>query len=199
MGCRGYTMKGRIINRNHEYYGSVINVEFLNNELIAGRITDKDEIIAAEFQEIEFIFEAVWEEKLIKNRDLLNIRKPKEASYYMYKVLIQSIEEHLDEEIETISVVSDKNSLSRDVWIKDIRIVVNTRVLYISMTGVRYENIFDVRVKDLDKEEFIEECTEKLNQMTNGLSKYIKRINGLKKTIHMLKYDKITNNIQINT
>ncbi|EYE89024.1 hypothetical protein Q428_04970 [Fervidicella metallireducens AeB] len=190
-------MKGRIINKNHEYYDSVINVEFLNSELIAGRVSDNGEIVAAEFNEVEFIFEARWEEKLIKNRDILNIRKPKEASYYMYKVLIQSIEEHLGEEIERVSVVSDKNSSSRDVWIKDIRIVVNSRILYISMTGVRYENVFDVRIKDLNKEEFIEECTEKLNEMTNGLSKYIKRINGLKQTIQMLKYDKITNNIQI--
>lgn len=184
-------MRGRINLDTHEFYDAIFNINYLTFEMAAGQDMETGSIVAADFENIDFIYDSPWEEKIIKNREILNINKPKEASYYMYFILISAIEEHIKGEIRELQILSDIDNKSNNRWVKKIKIAANGRPVVVNISGKKYSNDFDVRTTDMDKEEFILECQNEIGRMQNGLRLYTKRLNGLMYTIQLIKNDKI--------
>lgn len=177
----------------HGLYNCKFEVGFLSYEMAAGRDTVSGSVVAAEFEDIDFIYDEAWEEKIIKNRNILNINKPKEASYYIYFILISAIEEHIKEDINELQILSDTDNHSKNMWVKRIELSANGSPIRINISGKKYTNSFDVRTTDIDKEEFILDCEEEIKKVQSGLKLYTKRLNGLMYTIQLIKNDKITN------
>lgn len=184
-------MKARIIEKKHEFYDSTFEVAFLSYDNAAGRDIKTKEIIAAEFDDIEFIFDANWEEEIVRNREILNVKKPKKASYYMYFILLKSIMEHVKSDIDELLILHDNEYDSKKVWIKRIVASVNGNPININITGQYYSNKFDIKITDVDNEVFIEECMEEIKKLQIGLRKDAKRINKLVNTIKYIKGEKV--------
>lgn len=187
-------MKGRVKLDAHEFYNSVFDIGFLSFEMAAGQEERTGSVVAAQFEDVDFIYDAPWEEKVIKNREILNIKKPREASYYMYFILISAIEEHIKAEIDELQILSERDSLSKNMWVKKIKLAANGIPVVINISGKKYSNEFDVRTVDMERQEFVKECEEEIEKAQNGLRLYTKRINGLMYTIQLIKYDKNSNN-----
>lgn len=189
-------MKARVIQTKHEFYDCTFEVAYLSYENIAGRDLKSGDIIAASFDEVEFKYDANWEENVIRNREILNIKKPKKASFYMYYTIIKSIEEHIGIDIDELLILDDKELNSKKVWIKKIIIAANCNPIAINITGQNYSNKFDIKLTDMNQEEFINECQSEIVKLQIGLKGYAKRINGLVNTIQSIKGEKMYTSTQ---
>lgn len=190
-GIRGDVMRAEIIEKQHAFYKSIFNVCFISGDAVAGVKTDSKDVISASINEVSFIYDSPWEEKVMANREILNIKKPKEASYYIYYVLLKSIEEHTGGKIEHIIVVDDVEDISKNIWNKRIKAVISGHPIQIDIAGKKYENTFDIRINDMNKDVLLEECQNEIEKLKIGLDLYTKRLNGLMYTIQSLKNDEM--------
>lgn len=190
----GDKMRAKIIADNHEYSGAEFRISFLSYDMAAGTLPETGGIVAAAIEELEFIYDADWEKKIINNREVLNIKKPREASYFMYSAVIQSIEGHLGEELGELVIIEDKDSSLKNTWMKNITILANGRPVNVNITGKKLSNSFSITAVDMKKDEFLEKCEREVGKLQNGLKKYTKRLNGLVYTIQLIKNDNITEN-----
>jgi hypothetical protein len=189
-------LKARVTEPKHEFYGCEFEVAYLSYENTAGKDLKTKDIIAAGFDEVDFIFDANWEEEIVRNREILNIKKPKKASYYMYYALIKSIEGHIGLCIKDLLILDDNELDSKKVWIKKIIAAANNKPLVINITGQNYSNKFDIKLSYMDNQEFIKECGEEIDRLQIGLKKYRKRINGLMNTVKSIKDEKVYTSTQ---
>ena len=189
-------MKARVIQLKHEFYDCIFEVAYLSYENIAGRDSKSGDIIAASFDEVKFKCDTNWEESIIRNRDILNIKKPKKASFYMYYAIIKSIEEHIGLGIDELLILDDNELDSKKVWIKKIIAAANSNPIAINITGQNYSNKFDIKLTDMNKEEFIKECQSEIVKLQIGLKGYEKRINGLMNTVQSIKGEKMYTSTQ---
>lgn len=181
-------MRAKIINKDNNLYNREIIVCYLRTDKIAGIDIVTKKPVVMPYEDIELKFDNDWEEKVINQRDILEIKKPDEASNYMYYAILNSIEEHIGEEISELIVVEDKDmSSKKKLWIKTIMAFVNGSPIKINMSGQRYSNVYDIRISSVDKDEFVDYCQTESNKLENGLLMYTKRLNGLMYTIDSLK------------
>jgi hypothetical protein len=176
-------LKARIVDPEHQLYNEIFNVSFISVDTAAGIDIQTGEIIAASFDDIEFIYELPYEEEIIKHREILSIKKPREASFAMYSVILNCMEEFIGGDIESIVIVNDVDSKSKKVWVKHINAAVNGIPISIDISGKKYDNVFDIKVSDINKDEFIFSCEREICKVQNGLKLYTKRLNGLMYTI----------------
>lgn len=184
-------MKARVIDAKHEFYGCTFEVAYLSYANAAGYDIKSRNIISAGFEEIEFIYDADWEKEIVKNREILNIKKPRKASYYMYFILIKSIEEHIGMGINELLILKDNEYDSKKVWIKKIGASVNGNPININITGENYSNKFQIKITDVENDLFIKDCMEEIERLQIGLKRDAKRINGLVKTVKSIKGEKV--------
>jgi hypothetical protein len=193
-------MKARVIDQSHEYFDTVFNVKYLSYDRLAGVDTIYGDIVAAGFDEVEFYYDAPWEEEIIKSREILNIKKPKKASYCMYYMIIKAIEEHIGENIRDITVVDTREADMNKVWIKNVYAAVNGYTILINIVGKNNCNCFDIKISNINMEEFINCCETEIIKLKIGLDTYTKRINGLQYTIQSLRENKLyTCTLELNT
>lgn len=171
--------------------GAEFNISFLSYEMAAGREEGSDNIIAAAIEDIDFIYDSAWEKKIIENREILGIKKPKDASYFMYSAIVQAIEGHIGENIKEFVIIEDKDSVLKKAWMKKITALVNGRAVVINITGKRLSNTFSITASDVEADEMLNICERESNKVQNGLKKYTKRLNGLMYTIQLIKNDKL--------
>jgi hypothetical protein len=180
-------MKCRVISENHTHFNVIFDVRFLSYNLV--RVLDKttNNKLDIGFEDVEFLCDAAWEEELIKYRDVFNIKKPEEASYYFYYAVLKSLEAHVGSNIENMVVINDNDLASKRVWIKKAEALVNGRPVIIEVTGKKKCNNFDIQITDIDKEDFLRDCEKELEKLKIGLQDYTKRINGLMYTMHQVE------------
>lgn len=184
-------MKAIVIVPDHEFYDCMFEVSCLSYDNAAGRDLKTGDIVAAGFEQLKFIFDDAWEKEIIENREILYIKKPRKASYYMYYALVKSIEAHINEELFELIVLDEKDIDSKKVWMKSIKASANNKPLTINITGKNYSNKYDIRITDGDREEFIKECRTEIERLQIGLKRDVKRINGLVDTIKDMKNEKV--------
>jgi hypothetical protein len=114
----------------------------------------------------------------------------------MYYAIIKSIEEHTGINIDELLILDDKELNSKKVWIKKIITAANSNPIAINITGQNYSNKFDIKLTDMNKEEFIKECQSEIAKLQIGLKKYEKRIDGLIKTVQSLNEEKMYTSTQ---
>jgi hypothetical protein len=184
-------MKCRVVSENHAHFNVIFDVRFLSYNLIRGLDKNTLNKIDVGFEDVEFIFDAGWEEELVKCRDMFSIKKPDEASYYFYYAVLKSLEAHVGGGIENMTVIKEHDLASKRVWIKKAEALVNGRPVIIEITGKKKCNTFDINITDIDKEDFIHDCEKELEKLKIGLQDYAKRINGLMYTMQQMEDNKV--------
>lgn len=135
------TLKGR---------KTLFDVLFLTEEEIYAINKKNNQKKVFKYSEVKFNFDAEWEEELIKHREILAIKKPRCASFYMHYAILIAIKEHINEEIKSIAIIEDGDGTFKKGFLKDIKCIVNLRGININVSGNAYKNIFDIKVADLD-------------------------------------------------
>lgn len=187
----GDKLKAKVIKPDHEFYDCTFEVAYLSYENIAGRDSNSGDIIAANFDEVEIKCDTSWEEIIIGNREILNIKKPGKAPFYMYYAIIKSIEEHMGTSINKLIILDDKEFITKKVWVKKIIVAANENPIAINIVGQNYSSKFNVSLTDMNKEDFIMKCQSEIVKLQIGLDAYEKRINGLINTVQSLKEEEM--------
>lgn len=183
---RGDIMKARILYESHPNYNCIINVIHISLDGVMGMLSSGEKVMAP-FDEVQLIYDNDWEKKIMKHRDILEVKRPLKASLYMYYAIIESIEKHIGGEIEDISVLKEVDNEFKKVWNKRIYGAVNGKPIGIEIGANNYSNTFDIKIRDIDEETFIEKCQDEINDLKIGLELYTKRINGLMYTMKKVK------------
>lgn len=189
-------MRARVIDPKHEYYDCSFIVSYLSYNNIAGRGRDSRDIIAATFDEVEFLFDNGWEEEIVNSREILNIKKPKKASYYMYYAILKSIEAYVGSQDLDLFILEETEIASKKVWTKKIIAYAGFHPIQIDVTGQNFINRFDIKVADMDSKDFICECRREKEKLEIGLKDQAKRINGLNYIIENVNNDKVYTSTQ---
>lgn len=182
---RGDRMRAKIVLKDNLYYGRIIKVSLLSFDRVAGMLNPLNKI-DLKFNDVEFIFDEPWERELIENRWVLNIKKPQMASHYIYYAIIKSVKEHIGENIDEIMVLKDVDNKFKGAWEKRVYAAINNKPIAINISGKDYINSFQIKIMDIEREEFIKRCFEEIEESKNGLKMYTKRLNGLMYTINKI-------------
>lgn len=179
-------MKAKIIYKNHPNYNCIINVFHISLDGVTGKLSQGERIMAP-FNKVQLIYDAKWEEKIMMHKDILGIKRPPKAPLYMYYVIIEAIEKHIGGRIENITILREVDNEFKKVWNKRIYGAVNGQPLGIEIGANNYSNMFDIKIRDIDEDVFIENCRDEIDKLKIGLELYTKRINGLMYTMKKMK------------
>ncbi|WP_057979381.1 hypothetical protein [Caloramator mitchellensis] len=143
-----------------------------------------------EYSQVKFTFDAEWEEELIKNREILAIKKPRCASFYMHYAILMAIKEHIKEhikeEIKSIAIIEDGDGTFKKGFLKDIKCIVNLRGIRINISGNAYKNIFDIKISDLDDKNMLESISyeyKRVKQKIENESRKLMKLDYILKNI----------------
>lgn len=178
-------MKARIILKDNIFYNKIIKVSLLTFERVLGWVNPLNKV-DLKFEDVEFIFDEPWESELVENRWVLNIKKPQKAFHFIYYAIIRTVKEHIGENVDEIMILKDVDNQFKGVWEKRIYAAINNKPIAINISGKDYSNNYQIRVMDIDREEFLKRCFDEVEESKNGLKLYTKRLNGLMYTINSM-------------
>lgn len=169
---------------------TLFDVVFLTDDDIFAVNKNKNEKRIFKYDEVQFHFDADWEMELINNREILSIKKPRCASFFMYYAVLESIKGHLNEDIYRIVILDELDRNHKRGFVKEIKMFVNNRGIKVLMSGIAYKNIYDIRIVDL-KSNILKESLDIEFEITK------QRIERDKKRIAMLSSIKNKINLEI--
>ena len=189
-------MLAKVVNKKNEYCGRTYNVSYLSNNTAAGYDIASRDAVLANLNDIEVTCEEEWERSILDNKEILQIKKPYGASYFMYYALLNALLLHFKGPVKNFLIIQDEDNYKTGIWTKEIKAVINGRPVLINISGSKYKNVFDIYINDINKKEFEEECKREIEKVKNGLKLYTKRLNGLMYTIQLLNSKKDINLIK---
>lgn len=178
-------MRARIISEDNIFYNKIIKVYLLTFERVFGLVNPLNKL-DLKFEDVEFIFDEAWESELVENRWALKIKKPEKAFHYIYYAIIRSVKEHIGENIDEAMILKDVDNQFKGIWEKRIYAAINDKPIAINISGKDYSNSYNIKVMDINREEFLKRCYAEVEESKNGLELYTKRLNGLMYTINKM-------------
>lgn len=147
-----------VADKQSEHYHREFHVSKMNYDCIIVKDGDKD--IEFKVENVELISDSLLEDVIIKYRDIIKIKLNRGIHILLYTKLINFIEENINGKVETLEVLSDDYGLIRkNLWEKNIKVVINeTTPLLINVVGRNYDKNFDINIKNINIQDFIEEC-----------------------------------------
>ena len=168
-------MKIKIINKESEDFGRQFDVKRINYDQVIASYHTGNGMKTFLSGDVEYITECEKDELLLKNRFILKIKIPRGVGSFFYKVLIESIEEEIKEELHDINLLKDiyKQPSRRGIWEKEILLQANNIIpLNILCNGENFrKSSYNINITRLNKEEFIERCRFEMSEV----EKQIKR------------------------
>ncbi|MEG0857724.1 MAG: hypothetical protein RSG52_14745 [Terrisporobacter sp.] len=164
-------MKVKVINENSSDYNKEFKVKRMNYDQTVVNYPNREGMDIFLNKDVEFITESELDEFLVKNRDFLKIRLNRGISISLYKILLETIEEQL-EEFKSLNLLRDKHSVNkRGIWDKEIICVINNnRPIKITANGQNFKKIgYNIIVEEINKEEFLELCEFEIKKIQKNI------------------------------
>ena len=165
---------------------TLFDVLFLTDEEIYAINKNNDQKKVFKYSEVEFHFDDEWEEEIVKHREILAIKKPRCASFYMHYAILTAIKEHIEEDIIGLSIIEEDDGTFNKGFLKNIKCVVNLKGLGVYVSGNAYKNIFDIKIVDLDEENIIESLSfeyQRVKQKIENESRKLLKLDYILKNI----------------
>lgn len=165
----GDILKVRVINDQMSCFHDEYKVVKLNYDHVVVR--EGYDRKSFNREDVEFICENK-EEEVIKNyEDIIKIRLDKGVSLVVYTKLINFIEANVNAKIKSINVLKDDYRIIRKgLWEKRLFLIINDKEpVDISIVGRNYSKKFDITIRNVGLEEFIEECGIEINKLQSEI------------------------------
>lgn len=148
-----------VINNKSEYYHREFHVSKMNYDCLI--VKDGDKNIEFKIENVDLISDSLLEDVIIKYRDIIKIKLNRGIHLLLYTKLINFIEENINSKVENLEVLSDDYGLIRkNLWEKNIKVVINDATpLQINVVGRNFDKNFDINIKNINIQDFIEECS----------------------------------------
>ena len=154
-------MKVKVISKDSEDYNKEFKVRRMNYEQTVVNYPNSEGIEIFLNKDIEFITETELDQFLINNKDFLKIKLNRGISIFLYKVLLESIEEQLKDSVKSLNLLIDKYSVNkRGIWNKEIICVINNVTpIKIIASGQNFKKVgYSINLEEINSEDFLELC-----------------------------------------
>lgn len=190
-------MKVQIINSSSEDCGKEFKLRRMNYDQVVVNYPGAKGIKVFGKDEVSFITENEVDEFLIKYSDFLKIKLNRGISVSLYKALLETLQQELEIEFESLNVLRDKYIVNkRGVWEKEIFCTLNENIpIKIMATGQNFKKSgFNINIEKVSEEEFLEICYFEINKIKNEieekeemLARYGRAIEKIKNTVKPVK------------
>jgi len=154
-------LKVKVISKDSEDYNKEFKVRRMNYEQTVVNYPNSEGIEIFLNKDIEFITETELDQFLINNKDFLKIKLNRGISIFLYKVLLESIEEQLKDSVKSLNLLIDKYSVNkRGIWNKEIICVINNVTpIKIIASGQNFKKVgYSINLEEINSEDFLELC-----------------------------------------
>jgi len=154
-------LKVKVISKDSEDYNKEFKVRRMNYEQTVVNYPNSEGIEIFLNKDIEFITETELDQFLINNKDFLKIKLNRGISIFLYKVLLESIEEQLKDSVKSLNLLIDKYSVNkRGIWNKEIICVINNVTpIKIIASGQNFKKMgYSINLEEINSEDFLELC-----------------------------------------
>ncbi|KPU44530.1 hypothetical protein OXPF_16130 [Oxobacter pfennigii] len=181
-------MKVQVVNNLSEFYSAVIDVRMLNYDYIFGHLENSSIAVKVAFEDVDFIYENEFEEKIVKYRDLLKISLPGTVTIRFYGAFCSVLEEYFNEEIKSITILKDDDEKARKgYWYKRVELIINEiRPACITASGRNYADKYNVNMEDIDILQFIYNCKKGIYEIKTEIGKNLERLRIYEKALRSL-------------
>lgn len=158
-------MKVKVIDKSLGCYDMEFKVLKMNYDDIV--VSKGDERYHFKRDEVKFISECNSEDILIECKDIIKIKLDRGMSLLVYTKLVCFIEDKINGKIKGINVLKDEyRVIRRGLWEKKLFLVINEETpLEVSVIGTNFSNKFDITIKDIELERFVEGCLIEIKEM----------------------------------
>lgn len=158
-------MRAKVKNQSLCLYNKELKVIKMNYDDII--VLDGDTNIHVQRDDVDFISECTYEDVIIRCEDIIKIKLNRGISIALYTKLVGFIEDKIEEKIAGIDVLKDEyRIIKKGLWEKDILLVINDKKpLHINIIGRNYSDKFDITIKDIRLEDFIDECLSEIEEL----------------------------------
>lgn len=180
----GHVMKIKITNKELQNYNEIFKVQKMYYDFVVVE-DQKGKSTTLKRGDVKFIPEYEQENILLKCKDIVKIKLDKGMTMLFYKALINCIEENINKKVKAIIVLKDNyRVIRRGLWEKSLLLVINDEIpLEIKVVGKNYDVMFDINIRNLKQEEFLEQCDFDMEQINMDIDSREKLIKTYKKTI----------------
>lgn len=143
--------------------------------------------------EVEFISESTYEDILIECKDIIKIKLDRGMSLNVYTKLVCFIEDKTNGKIKNINVLKDEYKVIRKgLWEKKLFLVINkTTPLEVSIIGRNFSKTFDITIKDIELERFIEGCISEIKELNDSIKRKKDLSDRYKKALQNVIYSRV--------
>jgi len=176
-------MKIRVVNKNFPWFNQEFKVMNMNYDMVV--VKNEDDKLPLNMEDVEIIPENIYEEAVFDCKDMLKIKLDNGVALSMYTALIEGIKEKTNGEIISVDVFKDSfRVIKKGIWEKNLMLVVNGSIPFdINIIGRKYGNRFDITIKDVTLQEFIETCAYDINCLRKEIEQKEMLISVYKKSL----------------
>lgn len=176
-------MKIRVVNKNFPWFDKEFKVMNMNYDMVV--VKNEEDKLPLNMEDVEIIPENIYEEAVFEYKDVLKIKLENGVSLSMYTALIEGIKEKINGEIISVDVFKDSfRVIKKGIWEKTLMLVVNGSIPFdINIIGRKYGNRFDITIKDITLQQFIEVCAYDINCLKKEIEQKEMLISIYKKSL----------------
>jgi len=176
-------MKIRVVNKNFPWFNQEFKVMNMNYDMVV--VKNEDDKLPLNMEDVEIIPENIYEEAVFDCKDMLKIKLDNGVALSMYTALAEGIKGKTNGEIISVDVFKDSfRVIKKGIWEKNLMLVVNGSIPFdINIIGRKYGNRFDITIKDVTLQEFIETCAYDINCLRKEIEQKEMLISVYKKSL----------------
>lgn len=165
-------MKVKVINKSNGDYNKEFKVKRMNYDQTVVNYPSGDGLNIFSNKDVKFITECELDEFLVKNRDFLKIRLNRGISVALYKILLDTIEEQLEDSFKSLNLLRDKYSINkRGIWDKEIICVINNFIpIRITANGQNFKKFgYNITLEEINIDEFSQLCRFEIKKIQKNI------------------------------
>jgi hypothetical protein len=171
-------MKAKNVNRRSGYYDIEIEVRMMDYNYVYGLLPGGYSKVKLPFENMEFTFKEEWEKDAVKYRDLLSIPLPRTSSLKLYAAISSALEGSFGKELQKVVIMRDYcEKVRKNIWYKTTELVINgINPVIMKIVGHDYSDLYDIKIQEIDKDNFISNCEDNVSKLKELLDKNRKKI-----------------------
>lgn len=177
-------MKFKLLNDENSS-DELYNVIYINESMIGGYNTEHNMKVLKQ-KDVEILCEKPYEKELIETPCIFNIKKFPNASYEMHSIILNTLEDILNDEVHTLKVIEDTNTIKKNFILKTVIGIANGKAIRIDYSVGKFEELCDIKITCMGDKELKEICRKKIQLLKCNIEEQNKEIDNLMKAIDSL-------------
>lgn len=165
----------------------LFNVIAISYDLVGAK--KDNEKLVFKFDEVEFIYDNEFEELIIRNKEILKIKKPKGLSSRFYQVILEALNQFKGiKAIDNLEVIHEEHEIKKSITLVKLKMVVNNVPVQVDMVRSKTNQMYDIKITEIEAEDFINDCSERIQGINKTIDGYLKDASRVMRAMDLAKY-----------